>query len=153
MPDNPEAVLAALFAAIQTVDDDGDAEMALIDRNGATTLEVEERPAIRMWDGDEAPGNLPARPAARKARPSFLAQPCVALYVEGVGAEAGTALNALLARFRRAYLNNEALYAALGSDGTISESSLVRDLAPADKVQANAIIHLDILYQFNPQSP
>lgn len=156
MSDKRETIMAAVFAALQTVASDGGSpsvSSSNIDRNGAQDLEVEQRPALRMWDGDEAGATREVRPVVRKANVSVIAQPAIGIYVEGVGAGAGSAANALLVRVRKAIWNNSTLAAALGADATISQESIVQDLAPATKTQATLILTLSIPYEFNPADP
>lgn len=153
MADKREDIMAALLDALETVDTDGGATMHTIDRNGDQALEEEARPAIRMWDGDEVPSNGPPRPASRLGPVQVTAQPCIALYVTGIGPAAGTAANALLARVRKAVWTNEALRTAIGTDAVITQDSMQQDIATGSKTEGAYILHLSIPYQFNPASP
>lgn len=153
MPDKRENIMVALLGCLTAVNEDGGTEMAVIDRNGAEPIESGVRPALRMWDGDEVSDNAGARPATRNGPIRVVAQPCIALYVEGVGAAAGTAANALLARVRKQVWTNEALRTAIGSDPVISQDSLTQDLATGSKTEGAYLIHLSIPYQFNPANP
>lgn len=152
MADKRENIMAALKAALDTVASDGGGAVP-VERNPSEALENETRPAIRMWDGDEVASNLPERPASRLAGVPVTAQPCIALYVEGIGAAAGTAANALLARVRKAIWTNDALRTAIGTDAVITQDSMQQDIATGSKTEGAYIIHLSIPYQFNPQSP
>lgn len=148
-----ETIMAALFAALEGVASDGGGSVPNIDRNGAVPLDDDERPAIRMWDGDEVSTNRDERPAVRRSNVSVTAQPAIAVYVEGTGAAAGTAANALMARVQKAIWTNAALATAIGTDATITQESLVQDLTPATKTQAALVLTISIPYQFNPASP
>jgi len=153
MSDKRETIMAALHTALLTVDTDGGGAMTVNDRNGAEPIDPEKRPAIRMWDGDEVASTLPPRPAGRLSAVAVTAQPCIALYVTGEAAAAGTAANALLARVRKAIWTNTALQSAIGADAVIGQDSLTQDIASGSKTEGAYVLHLSIPYQFNPSSP
>lgn len=151
--DKRETVLAALFAALETVHEVGVYQLALVDRNGAEEVPEAKRPALRMWDGDEVPSGRDDRAAERKAPPKFRAQPAIWGYVRGEKDEIGPALNALLARVRKAYLNNAALITAVGAGGSIGQESLITGLGKSKKVDGHFGLILNIDYVINPASP
>lgn len=156
MPDRRETILAALFAAVQTVSADGSGAMDVIERNRDTPLAEEVRPALLMFDGNELASNQNPRSGKRKAPQAVRMQPAIYGYVKAAAGSPGNIsadVNALIARVRKAVFNNDTFLAALGADDVVSQDSLVLQFTPGATPEADFEMHLNIDYSFNPASP
>jgi hypothetical protein len=152
MSDRRETILAALFTALQTVPTTADA-VGTIERNPVDELPADARPAIRMYDGDEVAAQATPRPAKRKSPVACRAQPEVIGYVQDPAN--GAAINALLARIRKAIWNNDTFLGVLGENDTITQESLVVGFNAAETGGGEGAFRLtlSIDYVFNPSSP
>lgn len=150
MADKRETILDALFAALQTVTDDTGDAIAATERNATAPLAETDRPALRMWDGDEIPGNVGGRAITRGAPVVVTMQPAIFGYVKADQAAVGTAINLLLARVRKAVFTDAALASAIGSNGTVSQASLNTGLEAGKQVEGDFGLILEITYTFSP---